>query len=135
MIRRYISHYIRKCHELLDAKDAPHSIAGGTAIGVFFGFVPIFGLKTLCAMGTSMLTHPHHLPPRLRRGDFRPSEIFQWDNFLDIGLPLAVGGVIFAIPASLITYAVVLLVMKARKARRKKLEKKPELIDKAWEQP
>ena len=71
----------------------------------------------------------------MKRGDFRPSEIFQWDNFVDIGLPLAVGGVIFAIPASMITYAVVLLVMKARKASRKKLEHKPQLIDKAWEQP
>ena len=172
MIRRYLRHHLKKLHELLDARDAPHSVAGGTAIGVFFGFVPIFGLKTLCAMGCSMLTrcsvvagvigvslhdvflpiwplilryqfqlgywilsHPHHLPPRLSRSDFKPSEILQWDNFVDIGLPLLIGGVLFAIPASLVTYGVVLMVMKARSARRKKLEQKPELIDKAWEQP
>ena len=56
MIRRHIQEYIRKFHELLDAKDAPHSVAGGTAIGVFFGFIPIFGLKTVSAMGVSLLT-------------------------------------------------------------------------------
>jgi len=56
MIRRHIREYLRKLHELLDAKDAPHSVAGGTAIGVFFGFIPIFGLKTVSAMGVSMVT-------------------------------------------------------------------------------
>ena len=40
MIRRHIRDFIRKFHELLDAKDAPHSVAGGTSIGVFFGWWP-----------------------------------------------------------------------------------------------
>lgn len=34
-------------HHLVQLHDTPHSIAGGTAIGVFFGFTPFFGLKTL----------------------------------------------------------------------------------------
>lgn len=155
MIRRHIQEYIRKFHELLDAKDAPHSVAGGTAIGVFFGFIPIFGLKTVSAMGVSLLTrcsvvasvigvsmhdillpiwplilrfqfqvgfwllsHPHHFAPRLTKGDFKISEIFQWDNFIDIGLPLVVGGVVFAIPFTVISYAGVLFVMKWRQKRR-----------------
>lgn len=155
MIRRHIQEYIRKFHELLDAKDAPHSVAGGTAIGVFFGFIPIFGLKTLTAMGVSMITrcsvvasvigvsmhdillpvwplilrfqfqvgfwlmsNPHHFAPRLTKGDFKISEIFQWDNFLDIGLPLLIGGVVFAIPFTLVSYGVVLVVMKWRQKRR-----------------
>jgi uncharacterized protein (DUF2062 family) len=133
-------------------------VAGGTAIGVFFSFTPIFGLKTLCAMGVSILTrcsvvasvigvslhdvllplwplilryqfrlgywilsNPHHFPPKLTRGDFKLSEILQWDNFVDIGLPLAVGGIIFAIPAALISYVVVLAIMRLRAERRNKL--------------
>jgi uncharacterized protein (DUF2062 family) len=56
MIKRYILHHIAKMHELLDAKDAPHSVAGGTSIGVFFSFLPIFGFKTLAAMGASLAT-------------------------------------------------------------------------------
>jgi uncharacterized protein len=157
MIRRFLHHYVAKFHEMLDARDAPHAIAGGTAIGVFFGFIPIFGLKTIAAMGGSLLTrcsvvasvigvslhdillpiwplilrwqfqigywllsHPHELPPPLHKGDFHFSEILQLDNFLDIGLPLLVGGVIFAVPAALITYGVILFIVKARSARRAK---------------
>jgi len=166
MIRRHIQEYIRKFHELLDAKDAPHSVAGGTAIGVFFGFVPIFGLKTLSAMGVSMITrcsvvasvigvslhdilfpvwplilrfqfqvgfwllsHPHHFAPRLTKGDFKISEFLQWDNFIDIGLPLLVGGVVCAIPFTVISYGVVLLVMKWRQARRPSSNPVEESVD------
>jgi uncharacterized protein (DUF2062 family) len=155
MIRRYLHEYIQKFHQLLDAKDAPHSVAGGTAIGIFFGFLPIFGLKTLSAMGISMVTrcsvvasvigvsvhdlllpiwplilrwqfqigfwllsHPHHFAPRLTRGDFKISEILQWDSFVDIGLPTAIGGIVLAIPISAISYLVVLAVMRFRQDRR-----------------
>jgi uncharacterized protein (DUF2062 family) len=157
MIGRYIRETVRKFHELLDAKDAPHSVAGGTAIGVFFGFLPIFGFKTLSAMGVSLLTrcsvvasvigvsvhdvllpvwplilrwqfqigfwllsHPHHFAPKLSRGDFKLSEIFQWDSFIDIGLPTALGGVVIAIPMSAVTYVIILGIMRARAVRRAK---------------
>jgi len=171
MIRRHIREYIRKFHELLDAKDAPHSVAGGTAIGVFFGFIPIFGLKTVSAMGVSLLTrcsvvasvigvslhdilipiwplilrfqfqigfwllsHPHHFAPPLNRDDFKISELLQWDNFVDIGLPLLVGGIVFAIPFSLLSYGAVLLIMNWRQKRRA-LQAAAVLEDRAWEKP
>jgi hypothetical protein len=171
MIRRHIQEYIRKFHELLDAKDAPHSVAGGTAIGVFFGFIPIFGLKTVSAMGVSLLTrcsvvasvigvslhdilipiwplilrfqfqigfwllsHPHHFAPPLNRDDFKISELLQWDNFVDIGLPLLVGGIVFAIPFSLLSYGAVLLIMNWRQKRRA-LQAVAVLEDRAWEKP
>lgn len=35
---------------ILAAHDAPRSIATGVAVGVFFGFSPFFGLKTLLAV-------------------------------------------------------------------------------------
>ncbi len=157
MIRRLIHHYVHKIHELLEARDAPHSIAGGTGIGIFFGFIPIFGLKTLAAVGCAMatrcsilaavvgvslhdillpvwplilryqfevgfwmLSHPHHFPPPLAKSDFKISEIFQLQNFVDIGLPLALGGVMFAIPSSLLSYGVILLVLNMRAAHQGK---------------
>jgi uncharacterized protein (DUF2062 family) len=179
---RYILETVRKFHELLDAKDAPHAVAGGTAIGIFFGFLPIFGLKTLSAMGVSwatrcsvvasvigvsvhdlllpvwplilrwqfqigfwLLSHPHHFAPKLTRGDFKFSEIFQWDNFVDIGLPLVIGGAVIAAPISVIFYLGVLAIMRFRQAKKAQKESEMEVEkvveeaasesgDKAWEQ-
>ena len=36
--------------KLLAIRDAPNAIAGGVAIGIFFGFTPLFGLKTLLSI-------------------------------------------------------------------------------------
>ena len=36
--------------KLLAIRDTPEAIAGGVAIGIFFGFAPVFGLKTLGAI-------------------------------------------------------------------------------------
>lgn len=41
---------------LLAIRDTPEAIAGGVAIGVFFGFTPLFGLKTLFAIFFAWLT-------------------------------------------------------------------------------
>jgi uncharacterized protein (DUF2062 family) len=35
---------------LTQIRDTPHSIAGGVAIGVLFGFTPLLGFKTLLAL-------------------------------------------------------------------------------------
>jgi uncharacterized protein (DUF2062 family) len=42
--------------KLLAIRDTPEAIAGGVAIGVFFGFMPLFGLKTLLAILVAWLT-------------------------------------------------------------------------------
>lgn len=39
---------------LLDLKDKPHAIAGGVAIGMFIGFTPLFGIKTLLCLGLAL---------------------------------------------------------------------------------
>jgi uncharacterized protein len=44
-----------KTRQLLQLKDRPHAIALGTAIGMFFGFIPLWGFKTLLALGVSRL--------------------------------------------------------------------------------
>jgi len=36
--------------------DAPHSVAGGVCIGIFFGFTPLTGLKTLLSLGVAWAT-------------------------------------------------------------------------------
>lgn len=37
--------------KLFSLKDSPHAIAGGVAIGVFVGFTPLWGVKTLLSLG------------------------------------------------------------------------------------
>lgn len=39
--------------KLISLKDTPHAIAGGVAIGMFIGFTPLFGLKTLLCLGAA----------------------------------------------------------------------------------
>lgn len=41
---------------LLAIRDTPEAVAGGVAIGVFFGFTPLIGLKTVCAILLAWLT-------------------------------------------------------------------------------
>jgi uncharacterized protein (DUF2062 family) len=40
---------------LSQLKDRPHAVALGVASGTFFGFIPLFGFKTLLAMGSARL--------------------------------------------------------------------------------
>ena len=42
--------------KLLAIRDTPEAIAGGVAIGIFFGFTPLFGLKTALAVLVAWLT-------------------------------------------------------------------------------
>jgi uncharacterized protein (DUF2062 family) len=42
--------------KLLALRDTPEAIAGGIAIGIFFGFTPLFGLKNLLAILFAWLT-------------------------------------------------------------------------------
>ena len=51
--RRWLHEHSLK---LLAIRDTPEAIAGGVAIGIFFGFVPLFGLKTLSAIFLAWLT-------------------------------------------------------------------------------
>lgn len=41
--------------KLFSLKDSPHAIAGGVAIGIFMGFTPLFGIKTLLSLGLAYL--------------------------------------------------------------------------------
>jgi len=53
MIHRFVQYLRHHWHLLIQLHDTPHSIAGGTAIGVFFGFTPFFGFKTLLGIAVA----------------------------------------------------------------------------------
>lgn len=40
---------------MLELRDSPHAISGGVAIGMFIGFTPLFGLKTLLCLALAYL--------------------------------------------------------------------------------
>ena len=49
------AHFAGLGRKLLGLRDTPHAIAGGVAIGMFIGFTPLFGLKTLLCLGLAYL--------------------------------------------------------------------------------
>ncbi|HSU57140.1 MAG TPA: DUF2062 domain-containing protein [Candidatus Dormibacteraeota bacterium] len=57
-LRRWLHEHSLK---LLAIRDTPNAIAGGVAIGIFFGFMPLFGLKTLLAIFFAWLTRSNIL--------------------------------------------------------------------------
>jgi uncharacterized protein (DUF2062 family) len=51
-----LSHWLDHMHSrLVTIPDTPHSIALGVAIGIFFGFTPLWSLKTLLSIGVAWL--------------------------------------------------------------------------------
>ena len=57
--RPRFSGYWKRLREL---RDAPHAIAGGVAIGLFWGFTPLTGLKTLLSIITAWICRCSKLP-------------------------------------------------------------------------
>ena len=48
---QYIAQFFQRSKQrLTQIRDTPHAIAGGVAIGLVFGFTPLFGFKTLIAV-------------------------------------------------------------------------------------
>jgi uncharacterized protein (DUF2062 family) len=52
---RLVDHFKGLGGKLLTLRDTPHAIAGGVAIGVFVGFTPLFGIKTLLSLAAAYL--------------------------------------------------------------------------------
>lgn len=51
-LKRWIKKHLKN---LLQIRETPEAIAIGVSAGMFFGFTPLFGLKTLLAIGTTWL--------------------------------------------------------------------------------
>jgi uncharacterized protein len=54
-VRSLMEHFKGLGSKLVTLRDNPHAIAGGVAIGVFVGFTPLFGIKTLLSLGGAYL--------------------------------------------------------------------------------
>jgi len=54
-VKKLIEHFRALWKRLLELRDTPHAIAGGAAIGMFYGFTPLFGVKTLLSLVTAWL--------------------------------------------------------------------------------
>lgn len=89
------------------------AIVGVTLHDIFFWMWP-FLFRLEFQIGHWILSNPHAFAPKLVRADFRMSEIMQWDNFIDVGLPLLLGSIVIAVPASMILYVVTLFWMLHR---------------------
>jgi uncharacterized protein len=162
-VKKLVDHIKGLGAKLVTLRDTPHAIAGGVAIGVFIGFTPLFGVKTLLSLGVAyllrcnpiaaviavslhdvvtplwpvllrveydigfwLLSHPHHLPPKMEMHHIHVSEMLKWTTFFKVGLPLLVGSLFLAAPAAALFYFVLLEFLKARQARAKGSPKKPE---------
>lgn len=55
MFKKLVAHFHSLREKLLALQDAPHALAGGVAIGMFIGFTPLFGVKTLLCIGLAYL--------------------------------------------------------------------------------
>ena len=55
MFRKLASYFRSLATKLLELHDSPTSLAGGVAIGMFVGFTPLFGVKTLICLGLAYL--------------------------------------------------------------------------------
>lgn len=95
------------------------AIVGVTVHDVFFWSWP-FLFRLEFQIGHWLLSNPHAFAPKLVKADFRMSEIMQWDNFIDVGLPLLVGSIVIALPISLLAYGVTLYAMLRREEKMKK---------------
>lgn len=45
--------YAKVLQRLKEIRDAPHAVAGGVAIGIFWGFTPLTGLKTVLSLAVA----------------------------------------------------------------------------------
>lgn len=52
-------------HRLMEIEDSPHAIALGVAIGMFFGFTPLWSVKTLLSIAVAWLFNSNKLAAAL----------------------------------------------------------------------
>jgi len=150
--RRWLHEHSLK---LLAIRDTPEAIAGGVAIGIFFGFTPLFGLKTLSAIffawltrsnilaavlaatlhdiilpfmpmiyrweydvGFWLLSHPHHLPPPLRKAPWEGHHWRSWATIYTVGKDLLLGSAICATPIAMLAFGLTKIIVGRHQAKK-----------------
>jgi uncharacterized protein (DUF2062 family) len=132
-------------HRLVRLEAHPDVVALGFSIGIFLGFTPLFGLKTLLALGVAwlcgasrvaavigvtlhdlllpfmpvvlrleyqigfwVLSHPHHLPPKLHlHYHMHLHDMLSWTKIFTTTLPLLVGSLVIGLPLAAVSYYLV----------------------------
>ncbi len=156
-VRRWLHEHSLK---LLAIRDTPEAIAGGVAIGIFFGFMPLLGFKTILAIlfawltrsnilaaviagalhdvlflfmplvyrweyqvGYWLLSHPHHLPPRLTEFHWEGFSWRVWREFFgDVGKPLVLGGAVCSTPFAIVSYFIARRVVRRHQLKKQARE-------------
>ncbi|MFV0415612.1 MAG: DUF2062 domain-containing protein [Chthoniobacterales bacterium] len=54
-MKRLIKYFRDLFSRLLKEEGSPHSLAGGVAVGTFFGIIPLYGLKSVLTIGAALL--------------------------------------------------------------------------------
>ncbi|MFV0336786.1 MAG: DUF2062 domain-containing protein [Chthoniobacterales bacterium] len=54
-MQKLIKYFRDLFQRLLNEEGSPHSLAGGVAIGTFFGLVPTYGLKSIFTIGAAFI--------------------------------------------------------------------------------
>lgn len=158
-MKRLIAYFSGLGRRLVNLRDTPHAVAGGVAIGMFIGFTPLFGVKTLLSLAVAyllrcskiaavvsvslhdvvtpfwpillkleydigywLLSSPHALPGKMEIKHFHMADMLKWTTFFEVGQPLLVGSLFLSAPAALLSYAVMLWLLKRREARRLRRE-------------
>jgi len=154
LLKSFWGHVKGAVSKLFSLKDSPHAIAGGVAIGMFMGFTPLFGLKTLLALGLAyalrcnpiaavvsvslhdvvtplwpvllrleydigywILSHPHAMPPHMSARHLHPGDLLKWSIFIEVGPRMLLGSLFLSIPSALVSYGVMLGLLKHRAKR------------------
>lgn len=139
---------------LMTIADTPHSIALGSAIGIFWGFTPLWTLKTLLSIATAWVFRCNKiaaaiavtlhdillpfmpaiyvweykigywiihgaLPARIRIENARIYDYFHWKAFARVVWPTLVGSIFFALPAAVIIYFVIRLLVSRSQTEEK----------------
>ena len=102
------SAYLLRCSKLA-------AVISVTLHDIVLPFMPV--LLTMEYTIGYWLIH-HQMPTRLLAKNIRLAEMLKWTTFLEVGRPLLIGSLFVSAPAALITYAVMLPLLKRREAHR-----------------
>src|SRR6266550_3296721 len=110
--RWLVSHHMT----LMAIADTPHSIALGSAIGIFFGFTPLYPLKTLLSIGVAWVSRCNKIAAAVA---VTLHDFVHWHVFSRLVWPIYwpafVGSLFLAIPSAILVYFLMrFLIIRAR---------------------
>src|ERR1700694_5475477 len=99
---------------LMTMADTPHSIALGSAIGIFFGFTPLWSLKTLLSIAVAWVCRCNKVAAAIA---VTLHDYLTFDVFLRLVWPAIVGSLFLAIPSAVFVYFLVRVLLSRGQQR------------------